>query len=102
MPDGRPLTIREVISGLEAVARVLDGGLDATVVIGLCHQETTEISEMLEVDTMTWIVQGALDGRSVAYIQGHPHDDAAEGRETFLRAATADVDDELRELGNGE
>src|SRR3984957_6054803 len=98
MPDGRPLTIREVISGLEAVARVLD----APVVIGLCHQETTEISEMLEVDPMTWIVQGALDGRSVAYIQGHPHDDAAEGRETFLRAATADVDDELRELGNGE
>ena len=92
--------MREFIEWLTEAAENLPEGLDSALDLTICDRRGKQFIDHVEVEP--WRAYSIETGRENpdgprgVYIIGHWHPDESPGK--YLRAMTADVDDELRDL----
>lgn len=89
-------TVREFVDRLVEKANALPAGLESEIELAICDGSTMTLVE--RVDVGKWANVDQADGtqtRTFIVVRGHLHPD---DEPATMRAATADVDDELRRL----
>jgi hypothetical protein len=90
-------TIRQAIEVLTELASTLPDGMETQVEFGLCNGVDLQMFDEIDVDHYTHVSEGKPD-RVFVMFRAHAHPGEEPGRQ--LRDATADVDEELRDLLN--
>jgi hypothetical protein len=94
------VTIRDIISRLEELARDLDDGVDTRFELGICDGGGAQIVDNVDLDQYQVMSEGRQFTGQFVMLRGHVHPGEKPGE--YLPGIASEADRELRELTEGD